>query len=181
MSLNYSRQLLGTSVIALSLLLSACGFQLRGTGVDNVQLEELRLSARNSYGQTYMQVREALEIDGVRLSDSASYHLQLLDESQSRDVVSYTSRATPAELELTSRLTFQVSDKRGRALIGPETLSAQRVFVNDKDNIIGSSEEEQLLQREMRRDLTRQMLFRLSSLSESELASREQALDQQAR
>lgn len=177
MLLNRPHQLLGCAVLGFSLFLSGCGFQLRGTGVDSVTLEELRVSATNSYGETYQEVLEALEIDGVRVTNGAPFHLQLLDERQERLAVSYTSRATPAEIELTSRLTFQISDTEGRPLVGPETLMTQRVFVNDKDNLIGTSEEEDLLNREMRQDLTRQLLFRLSSLSESQLAAREQALD----
>ena len=55
------------------------------------------------------------------------------------------------------------------------------VIVNDTDNLTGTSEEEDLLRREMRDDLTRQLLFRLSSLSESELSAREEALDRESR
>lgn len=176
---NHHRQLLGCMLIALSLALSGCGFHLRGTGVDNVQLEELQLSARNSYGQLYRNIRQALQIDGVEITQTAPYHLQLLEEREDKTAVSYTSRATPAEFELETNLTFQISDERGRALVGPATLKSQRLFVNDSDNLTGTSEEEDLLRREMRNDLTRQLLFRLSSLSESKLSAREQALDSQ--
>lgn len=179
MSLTTPRLLLGCAVLGATLLASGCGFQLRGTGVDNVDLNELDVTARNRYGQTYQQVLEALEIDGVNVTPSAPYQLQLLNESQGRRAVSYTSRATPAEYELTSNLTFQIADRQGRPLIGPETLNTRRTYVNDKDNIIGTTEEEALLCNEMRGDLTRQLLFRLSSLTESELSAREQTLDQE--
>ena len=179
MSLNTPRLLLSSALLGAALLASGCGFQLRGTGVDNVELSELDVSASNRYGQTYQQVLEALEIDGVQVTSTAPYKLQLLDESVGRRALSYTSRATPAEYELTSNLTFVISDRQGRALIGPETLDTRRTYVNDKDNIIGTTEEESLLRREMRGDLTRQLLFRLSSLTESELSAREQTLDQQ--
>ncbi len=179
MSLTTPRLLLGCAILGATLLASGCGFQLRGTGVDHVDLNELDVTAHNRYGQTYQQVLEALEIDGVNVTPSAPYQLQLLNEAQSRRAVSYTSRATPAEYELTSDLTFQIADRQGRPLIGPETLNTRRTYVNDKDNIIGTTEEEALLRNEMRGDLTRQLLFRLSSLTETELSAREQTLDQE--
>lgn len=179
MRLNRPRQLLGYTMLSISLLLSACGFHLRGTGVDSVKLEQLNVSASNSYGLTYQSVLEALQVNGVDVRSSAPYHLQLLDEKTTQRAVTYTYRSTPAEFELTSQLMFQISDQRGRPLIGPETLEVQRVFVNDKDNLIGTSEEQLLLRREMRQDLTRQLMFRLSSISASDLAKREQALDRQ--
>ena len=180
MPLQRPRHLLSCAVLGASLLLSGCGFHLRGTSVDSVKLDELNVSARNSYGLTYQSVLEALQVNGVDVRSSAPYHLQLLDEHKERRAVTYTYRATPAEYELTSELTFQISDHQSRPLVGPETLSTQRVYVNDKDNLIGTSEEEALLHREMLQDLTRQLMFRLSSISASDLAAREQALDRQA-
>ena len=100
MLLNHPRRLVVCLLIGLGLTLSGCGFHLRGTGVDNVELEELQLSARNSYGQLYRNIRQALIIDGVTISESAPYHLQLLEERLDKTAVTYTSRATPAEFEL---------------------------------------------------------------------------------
>ncbi|MGI3131339.1 LPS assembly lipoprotein LptE [Halopseudomonas pachastrellae] len=179
MSLSTPRLLLSCAVLGATLLASGCGFHLRGTGVDNVELNQLDVTAHNRYGPTYQQVLQALEIDGVDVTPSAPYTLQLLEENQSSRAVSYTSSSTPAEYQLSSSLTYQIADRQGRALIGPETIDTQRTYVNDKDNIIGTTEEEELLRREMRQDLTRQLLFRLSSLTESELSSRESRLDQQ--
>lgn len=180
MRLNRPGYLLSCALLGASLLLSGCGFHLRGTGVDSVKLQQLNVSARNSYGPTYQGVLEALQVNGVDVRSTAPYHLQLLDEKTTQRAVTYTYRSTPAEYELTSQLTFQISDQQGRPLVGPETLEVQRVFVNDKDNLIGTSEEQQLLRREMRDDLTRQLMFRLSSISANDLARRQQALDQQA-
>lgn len=179
MLLNHPRQMIGCILIGLSLALSGCGFHLRGTGVDSVALDELQLSARNSHGQLYRNIRQALKVDGVELTETAPFHLQLLEEQEIKTAVTSTSRATAAEFELESSLTYQISDGRGRALVGPATLRTQRIFVNDTENLTGTGEEEELLRREMRNDLTRQLLFRLSSLSESELSAREQALDRQ--
>ncbi|MBL0952900.1 MAG: hypothetical protein IBJ08_20125, partial [Pseudomonas sp.] len=54
-------------VIGLAGLLSACGFQLRGTGDVQFALKELDVSARDAYGETVQQVRDVLEDNGVRV------------------------------------------------------------------------------------------------------------------
>lgn len=178
MLLKRPRHLLSCAMLATSVLLSGCGFHLRGTGVDNVTLDEIRLTAPDRHSPTYRQLVAALQSDGVRITDAADYHLQLLSDRHERVALSYTSRISAAEYEIRQHLTFQISDSEGRPLIGPETLTTQRVYVNDRDNIVGTAEEEALLREEMRRDMTRQMLFRLASLTERDLAAREQALDQ---
>ena len=178
MAATCSRLLL-SCILGLSLLAAGCGFQLRGTGVDNVDLERLHLTTMRPDSVIYREIRQNLEADGVTITESAPYHLQLLDERTERVAVSYTGRATAAEIELRSSVTFTITDAQGRPLVGPETLGTQRVYVNDRNNVVGTNEEEALLQREMQRDLTRQLLFRLSSLTESELSAREQALDRQ--
>ena len=38
--------------MGLAVLLSACGFQLRGTGTNQLTITELDVSARNAYGDT---------------------------------------------------------------------------------------------------------------------------------
>ncbi|UAW99186.1 hypothetical protein KEM63_04220 [Halopseudomonas nanhaiensis] len=178
MAAKSPRFLLGC-VLGLTLLTAGCGFQLRGTGVDSVDLDRLHLTTMRPDSVIYRETRQSLESDGVTITASAPYHLQLLDERTERVAVSYTGRATAAEIELRSSLTFIISDSQGRPLVGPETLGTQRVYVNDRNNVVGTNEEEALLQGEMQRDLTRQLLFRLSSLTESELSAREQALDRQ--
>lgn len=178
MAAKRPRFLLGC-MLGLSLLMGGCGFQLRGTGVDSINLEQLHLTTTRPDSAIYRETRQNLEAEGVRLTPTAPYNLQLIDERTDRVAVSYTGRATAAEIELRSSVTYIITDSQGRPLIGPETLRTERVYVNDRNNIIGTNEEEELLQREMQRDLTRQLLFRLSSLTESELSAREQALDRQ--
>jgi len=47
-------------VAGLALLLSACGFQLRGTGDAEFALTEIDLQARDSHGQTVQQLKDLL-------------------------------------------------------------------------------------------------------------------------
>ena len=64
-------------VMGLAVLLSACGFQLRGTGTNQLTITELDVSARNAYGDTVRQLRQVLENSGVKLTANAPYKLIL--------------------------------------------------------------------------------------------------------
>ena len=180
MRLQQSRHFLGCALIGASLLLSACGFQLRGTGGASIGLDALHVSAQDSHSPTRQQLVETLRSSGVAVNDSARYQLQLLAEPVQRRAVSYARRSTPAEYELTRSLVFQIADREGRPLIGPETLTVRRAYAADRDNLVASGEEEALLQREMGEDLVRQLMFRLSGISSSDLANREQAIERPA-
>ena len=59
-------------VLGLTLLLSACGFQLRGTGDVEFGLKEIDLQARNSYGETVQQLESLLQSNGVRVTPARS-------------------------------------------------------------------------------------------------------------
>ena len=49
-------------VMGLAVLLSACGFQLRGTGTYRTwRSRNWIVSARNAYGETVTQLRQVLE------------------------------------------------------------------------------------------------------------------------
>ncbi|SDU18486.1 LPS-assembly lipoprotein LptE [Halopseudomonas salegens] len=167
----------GTLLLGL-LFLTGCGFQLRGAGVDNVKLDSLQVSAEDPHSAIVREVVDTLTREQVNISSAAAYQLHISAERQESKAITYSGRATPAEMSLTSQIEYVISDRQERVLVGPETLSTERVYVNDRDNVVGSGQEAELLRREMRRDLSRQLLFRLSSLSESELRAREQALGQ---
>lgn len=176
MRLQQTRYLLSCALLGASLLLSACGFQLRGTGVDSLQLDELHLSAQDSHSQTRQQLLDALRSKGVTVRSSAPYQLQLLAEPEYRRALNRSGRSSAAEYQLQHQLIYQITDAAGRTLLGPETLSTQRSYVSDRDNLVGSSEEEALLRREMRLELTRQLMLRLSHISASDLAERQRTL-----
>ncbi len=69
-------------VMGLAVLLSACGFQLRGTGTTELAIKELDVSARNAYGETVTQLRQTLENSGVKVYSGAAYKLVLVDEER---------------------------------------------------------------------------------------------------
>lgn len=168
------------AVVALAMLMSGCGFQLRGTGATDFALQELGLSARNSYGETTKAVREALERNGVAVRDGARYRLDLVSESEQQRTASYTSAARSAEQELTTRVDYRIQGPQGLTLL-QDQVEVRKVYVYDQNNLIGSSQEAEQLRDEMRREAVQQLMMRLQHLNTSELDALQETAEARAR
>ncbi|UVE17182.1 LPS assembly lipoprotein LptE [Pseudomonas sp. LS44] len=155
-------------VIGLAALLSACGFQLRGTGDTQFAITELNLTARNTYGETVKQVRQVLENNDVKVYTGAPYTLVLARESESQRTVSYTTNARSAEYELQLALDYELRGAND-LLLTSDKLEVQKVYVQDDNNLVGSDQEAAQLRQEIRRDLVQQLAQRLQQLSPTQL------------
>lgn len=155
-------------VAGMALLLSACGFQLRGTGETSFSLDELNLQARNSYGETAQQLEEMLKDNGVRVYPGARYTLDLVREQNRQRTASYTTSARSAEYELTSVLEYEFRGPQNTLLL-EDKVEVQKVYVHDSSNLIGSDQEAGQLREEMRRELLQQLSMRIRGITPAEL------------
>ena len=133
-------------VVGLALLLSACGFQLRGTGDTNFALDEVNLQARNSYGETVQQLEELLKDSGVRVYPGARYTLDLVREQTRQRTASYTTAARTAEYELTQSLDYEIRGPQNTVLL-EDQVEVSKVYVHDSSNLISSDQEASQLRR----------------------------------
>jgi LPS-assembly lipoprotein len=163
-------------VVALAAVLSACGFQLRGTGDVQFALKELDVSARNAYGETVKQVREALESNSVKVYPGAPYKLVLVGEGQTERTASYTSSARSVEQQLTSTLDYEIRGGNDLLLLS-DSLLTQSTFVQDDNNLAGSDQESAQLRQEMRRELIQQLVMRLQQVTPQRLEQLQQTAE----
>ncbi|MCO7521666.1 MULTISPECIES: LPS assembly lipoprotein LptE [unclassified Pseudomonas] len=155
-------------VMGLAVMLSACGFQLRGTGTNELSIKELDLSARNQYGATVMQLRRALESSGVKVYASAPYKLVLTNEQETQRAATYTGGSRSAEYELTTVLNYALQGQNDTLLL-EDKLQVQKYYVYDGNNINGSGQEANQVREEIRRDLVQSMMARLQQLTPQHL------------
>lgn len=105
-------------VMGLAVLLSACGFQLRGTGTTELAIKELDVTARNSYGETVQQLRQVLENSGVKVYSGAACKLNLVDEKEEQRSLSYASAGRASDIELSTTLFFEIQGHDHLPLMG---------------------------------------------------------------
>ncbi len=163
-------------VIGLATLLSACGFQLRGTGDVQFALKELDVSARNAYGETVKQVREVLQNNDVRVYPGAPYSLVLSNEQENRRAASFTSSARTAEYELTKTLEYEIRGSKDLLLLS-DKVEAQSFYNQDSNNLIGADQEAAQIRQEMNRELIQQLVLRLQQISPAQLDQLQQTAE----
>lgn len=167
-------------VMGLAVMLSACGFHLRGTGTNELAIKELDLTARNAYGETVKQLREVLKDAGVNVHTGAPYSLVLTNEAENQRAASYAGSARSVEYELSTVLSYEIQGRNNVPLI-TDKLEVQKTYVHDGNNITGSGQESSQIRSEMRRDLVQNMVLRLQLLTPTQLDELQAKADERAR
>jgi LPS-assembly lipoprotein len=167
-------------VIGLAVLLSACGFQLRGTGTTELAIKELDLSARNAYGETVTQLRQVLESSGVKVYSGAPYKLVLTDEQESQRILSYAGAGRTGEYQVTTVLNYDIRGGRDLSLLS-DKLEVQKVFMHDGNNLVGSDQEASDARKDTRRELVQRMMLRLQQLTPTQLDQLQQTAEARAK
>ncbi|MFY0728650.1 LPS assembly lipoprotein LptE [Pseudomonas sp. NFX15] len=167
-------------VMGLAVLLSACGFQLRGTGTNELAIKELDLSARNAYGETVTQLRQVLEGSGVKVYTGAPYKLVLTDEQESQRILSYAGAGRAGEYQVTTVLNYDIRGRGDLPLIS-DKLQVEKVFMHDGNNLVGSDQEAATARTETRREMIQRMMLRLQQLTPTQLDQLQQTAEARAK
>ena len=167
-------------VMGLAILLSACGFQLRGTGTNQLTITELDVSARNAYGDTVRQLRQILENSGVKLTANAPYKMVLTSEKETQRAASYSGNGGTAEYQLINVVNYEIRGHNNLTLLS-NRVEANKVYLQDGSNIAGANQEGQMIRKEMRRDLVQQLVMRLEQLTPEQLEKLQQQADAKAK
>jgi LPS-assembly lipoprotein len=166
-------------VIGLAVALSACGFQLRGTGTTKMALSDLSVTARDAYGETAHQLRRSLERSGVKIHDGAPYQLNLINEAETQRTTSYSSSARSAEYELTTHIDFQIIGRHNRVLLD-DSVEVNNNVTHDGSNLAGSQSASDQIRGEMRRQVVQSLLLRLQQITPQRLDALQQNADARA-
>ncbi|UCP07548.1 MULTISPECIES: LPS assembly lipoprotein LptE [unclassified Pseudomonas] len=163
-------------VMGLAVLLSACGFQLRGTGTYEMAIKEIDLSARNSYGETVTLMRQVLKNSGINVHSGAPYKLVLADEKESQRILSYAGAGRTGEYELTTVVDYVILGQ-GNLLLVSDKIEMQRVFIHDGNNLVGSDQEAADARKDTRREMVQRMMIRLQQLTPAQLDQLQQTAE----
>ena len=150
--------------VLLSVILAGCGFELRSYSFSaNVASFALTGDTRLAVAEP---LRRGLKQAGVtEAPGSAEITVELLDQRRERRAVSTGSGVRAAEYETSYAVRYRVTDAAGTELLAPTWVERARVFRIDRDNIVGSSEEQAILQRELMADIVGQIIRTLDLVS----------------
>lgn len=144
--------------------LSACGFHLRGTETNRVQLPPIYLAG--PAGPLQREVRHYLTLSTVSVVEEqkdAQLVIDLIGEDVQRRVLSVGSTGKVEEYEVRYAATYSVARNDGENVIPREILDEQRSYSFNEADVLAKDMEQERLVQDMRRDVTRRMMLRLQS------------------
>jgi len=146
------------------LLLSACGFQLRGTAA--LPFDTLYMPPSNVEGVALDLKRNILSGTRTVVVDDpakAQAILEFSQEAREKQILSLGANGRVREFQLRYRVAFRVHDGKGGEFLPASTLQLTRdVTFNDSD-VLAKESEEQLLYRDMQFDMVQLIMRRLSA------------------
>jgi LPS-assembly lipoprotein len=148
-------------IVAALLLLSACGFQLRG---DSPTTIATLLVSADVPSQVAVEVRRQLSGGPTRLAASAKeaeVQLRVLAESTDKTIQSLTGAGRVFDYRLALKVRWQATDAAGKALVEPADIELWRIISYSESAPLAKEAEEQLLFAEMRSEAATRMLRRI--------------------
>lgn len=149
------------------LVLSSCGFHLRGMYQVNHQLHSVAVEV-NTHSEGLKPFLESLlssySIDIVSLSSQADYTVIIEKENFQRQITNVSASTTPRQYLLIYAVDFSVHDRRGVTVLSSAHVNVIRQFTLNNDRILGSNYEEMLFKKEMEQEAANQILFRLNNI-----------------
>ncbi|MGK5022310.1 LPS assembly lipoprotein LptE [Janthinobacterium sp. LB2P10] len=157
--------------IALTVLLSACGFHLRGSNgsfmlpfatmyIGLPETSPLAIGLKR-----YIRAIGSTQV--VDTKDGADAVLEVLSDPESnrtKSILSLNRSGRVQEYQLGYSINFRVVDKAGNQLLAPTTINLVRPITFDESQVLAKETEEAALYRDMRNDLVQQIMRRLAAI-----------------
>lgn len=145
---------------ALIMLMSGCGFQLRGQSA--LPFESAFVDA-GATSQIAAQLRRSLSANDklANSKDTAGIVIRLAGETREKNILSLSGTGKVREYRLIHRVTLSAMDRDKRNVLAPSTIQLNRDFSYDDQQIMAKEAEESMLHKEMEQDILRQILRRL--------------------
>ncbi len=150
-------------LLAGCLSVSGCGFHLRGLESTRARLESIDFVSADVHGAINRELLKRFRDSGTEVSASAPLKLSVSGERRSRRAVATTRTNSVAEYELRLEVEMALTDRSGRQIVPGTTIATERIYTFDNTSLTGSSEEEELLFDEMRKDIAAQILRRVNA------------------
>ena len=148
-------------ILSMALLLSACGYHLRGAlelpaGLKNVYLE-------GGSGQLQEQFNSAMKTSSVGIASSpetAGMIVRIFNEDNQRRILSLSSTGTANDFELEYRFDYELVDSKNKVLMPRQSLEIKREYYNDQVAVIAKGNEEIVIRNEMYQQAVRSIVNR---------------------
>ncbi len=157
-------------VLALSsaLVLSACGFQLRGTnGKSTLPFKTIYLGVADTSAlgvELKRYIRASGDTAIVTDPKAAQATINVLSELREKSTLTLNTQGRIREYSLFYKVRFSVKDNTQKELLAPTDLVLKRDLSFNESQAVAKEKEEETLYRDMQSDAVQQILRRVAAL-----------------
>jgi LPS-assembly lipoprotein len=151
-------------VLSAALTVASCGFHLRGQSTLPFESISLATPEGSQVGEDLR--RSIVSGSKTRIVDRAADAqavLQVLGEQREKVILSLTGAGRVNEFLLRYRFAFRVHDGKGHDIIPQNEIVLTREMSYNDQQVLAKEAEEQLLYRDMQRDMVQQVMRRLAA------------------
>jgi len=155
-----NQRLLRFILLAVSLSLSACGFQLRGSAPLPFKSMYVQAAPASQFANLLKRAVRAGSA-GTRVTDQpgeAEVVLQVMNELQEKQILTLGGGGRVSEYQLRYRVLYRLTDSKNREHIPASEILLKRDFSFSDTQALSKEAEEALLYRDMRNDAVNQMV-----------------------
>lgn len=156
--------------VTAAMVISGCGFQLRGSGTQSdlpFRTMHVALPDTSSLGAHLRRNIGAGTTTIAAEPKAAEAVVEVLSEVQNKEVLSLNSQGRVRENALFYRVVFRVKNSKGTDFLPPTEIVLKRVMSFNESQVLAKEMEEASLYRDMQGDMARQILRRIAALKPS--------------
>ena len=152
----------------LTLTLSACGFQLRGSSALPGEMSITYIRNILPYGTLMDDFAEALRAHHVTVTDNRSEATAVLtieENRQDRDVLSVNSSGKVLEFQLLQTIQFSVKTSDQLPLVESQRVTMTRDYLYSNTDVLSKEREEVVVRRTLQRELVYLAMLRITAVA----------------
>jgi LPS-assembly lipoprotein len=152
-----------------ALLLGACGFHLRDEIRLPSGLERVALVVADEFSPLRRSLKAALERAGAQVlaaEAEGAGAVRVPVNAVTKDVLTVSGRARVQEYVVRHDVELEVVAADGRVLLARTPIMLEREFTFDETQGLGAAQEEELIRKELEREMAQQILRRIEALAE---------------
>ncbi|MGQ3891419.1 LPS-assembly lipoprotein LptE [Legionella sp. CNM-4043-24] len=151
-------------VATIALLLSSCGFRLRGMADIPPWLNNIAIVVQNGHKDLVPLLKEQLRAYKIRINPDparADYILIIEQDSLQQKITSVSASTTPRQYQLLYSVVYSLVKRKAAPIVSSRLIAVTRQLTVNNNRILGSDSEESMITRDMREDAVMQIISRL--------------------
>lgn len=151
---------------AASLALTGCGFHLRQPAHLPPTMQRTYIADSIGDIELMRELRRNLTTPSTAVTDdatTATATLNILDSHRFQQVLTVSNTGQPLEYQVAYRVKFSLTSASGEILIAPQTLTLTRNYAYDVANVLGDTEQANVLYNALERNMAQLILFKLEA------------------